>query len=59
MQRDDMLNYYKNLNCEKIILCHGSSIAKKDFKEDLELALSEVCKSTRVIIANKGIKITL
>ena len=59
MQRDDMLKYYKSINCEKIILCHGSMEAKKEFKEDLENALSDMCKSTRVAISNKGLKITL
>lgn len=59
MQREDMINYYKSMNCEKIILCHGDELAKKELKEDLEKALSDLCKSTRVIIVNKGTKISL
>ena len=59
MQHDDLVKYYKSINCEKIILCHGDELAKKELKEDLEKALSDLCKSTRVIIANRGTKISL
>lgn len=59
MQHDDLVNYYKNLNCEKIYLCHGDEQARIELKEDLERALSESCKSTRVVIVNKGMKISL
>ena len=59
MQNKDLINYYKSINCEKIVLCHGEEKAKKELKEDLENALVESCKSTRVVIANKGIKFSL
>ena len=58
-QRQELINYYKGLNCEKIYLCHGDDQARLELKEDLEKALSECCKSTRVIIVNKGTKISL
>ena len=58
-QRQELINYYKGLNCEKIYLCHGDDQARLELKEDLENALAECCKSTRVIIANKGTKISL
>ena len=58
-QRQELINYYKGLNCEKIFLCHGDNQARLELKEDLEKALSECCKSTRVIIVNKGTKISL
>ena len=58
-QRQELINYYKGLNCEKIFLCHGDNQARLELKEDLEKALSECCKSTRVIIINKGTKISL
>lgn len=54
IQREDMINYYKSINCEKIILCHGDELAEKELKEDLEKASSDMCKSTRVVIVNKG-----
>lgn len=59
MQHDNLVNYYKNLNCEKIYLCHGDEQARIELKEDLEKALADCCKSTRVIIVNKGTKISL
>ena len=58
-QRQELINYYKGLNCEKIYLCHGDDQARLELKEDLENALAECCKSTRVIIVNKGTKISL
>lgn len=58
-QRQDLINYYKTLNCEKIVLCHGDEQARLELKDDLEKELSDMCKSTRVVIANKGMKISL
>ena len=59
MQHDDLVKYYKSLNCEKIYLVHGEPKARLELKEDLEKAISDCCKSTRIIIANKGAKISL
>lgn len=59
MQHNDLVNYYKNLNCEKIYLVHGEKEARMELKEDLEAALADCCKSTRVVIVNKGTKISL
>ena len=59
MQHDDLVNYYKSINCEKIYLVHGDEQARLELKEDLEDALADCCKSTRVIIVNKGTKISL
>ena len=59
MQRNDLLNYYKGINAEKIYLVHGDQQARFEFKEDLEAAISDALKTTRVIIANKGTKIKL
>lgn len=59
MQRDDLINYYKTFNCEKIYLVHSDKNSKLEFKEDLEKALSECCKSTRVIAVNRSTKISL
>lgn len=59
MQRNDLLNYYKGINTEKIYLVHGDTIARKEFKKDLENELSDCLKSTRVVIVNKGTKIKL
>ena len=59
MQHDDLVKYYKSINCEKIYLVHGDEQARLELKEDLEDALADCCKSTRVIIVNKGTKISL
>ena len=59
MQREDLLNYYKGINTEKIYLVHGDTQARLEFKEDLEKELENCLKSTRVVIVNKGTKIKL
>ena len=59
MQRNDLINYYKSINCEKIYLVHGDEKARLELKEDLEKALEDCYKSTRVIVVNKGTKISL
>ena len=59
IQRNDLINYCKSINTEKIYLVHGDDTARLELKEDLEKALADVCKSTRVIIVNKGTKISL
>nr|DAO02427.1 MAG TPA: putative exonuclease [Caudoviricetes sp.] len=58
MQRNDLINYYKSINCEKIFLVHGDS-NKIEFKHDLEDAISDCLKSTKVVAVNKGTKISL
>ena len=59
MQHDDLVKYYKSINCEKIYLVHGDEQARIELKQDLEKALCDCCKSTRVVIVNKGTKISL
>ena len=59
MQHDDLVKYYKSINCEKIYLVHGDEQARIELKQDLEKALGDCCKSTRVVIVNKGTKISL
>lgn len=58
MQRNEMLNYYKSINCEKIYLVH-SDLNKIEFKHDLENAIADCLKSTKVIAVNSGTKISL
>lgn len=59
MQRDDLINYYKGFNCEKIYLVHSNMDSKLDFKKDLELEISKCCKSTRVVAVNRSTVITI
>ena len=58
-QNRDLINYYKSINCEKIYLVHGDNDARIQLKSDLSKAISECSKTTRVVIVNKGLKISL
>lgn len=58
MQRKDLINYYKGINCDKIYLVHSDK-SKVEFKQDLEQAISDCLKSTRVVAVNKGTKISI
>jgi len=59
MQRNDLIDYYKGIRCEKLYLIHGDLQARIELKEDLGKAISDCCSSTRVLIVNKGMKISL
>lgn len=50
-----LVDYYSSINCQKIILHHGSTSAKLGMKAALEKRLEEECKSTRVIAANSSL----
>ena len=54
MQHDDLVNYYKGIVADKIYLLHGDEKARTELKEDLQEALSKMCKSTKVSIVNKS-----
>lgn len=58
MQRRDLINYYKGINCDKIYLVHGDK-NKVEFKHDLQKAITDCLKSTKVVSVNKGTKISL
>lgn len=58
MQRADLIKYYKSINCDRIYLVHSDD-NKIEFKKDLEQAISDCLKSTRVIAVNNGTKISL
>lgn len=58
MQRKDLINYYKGINCDKVYLVHSDK-NKLEFKQDLEKAINDCLKSTRVVAVNKGTKISI
>ena len=58
MQRKDMINYYKSINCDAIYLVHGDD-NKIEFKHDLQDAITDCLKSTKVVAVNNGTKISL
>lgn len=59
MQRGDLINYYKSINCEKIYLVHGNMDEKLSFKKDLQESIHDCLKTTKVIAVNEGTKIYL
>lgn len=50
---------YTSITCTKIVLHHGSSVAKETLKRALEDEFSKQCKSTRIVIANSSLKFTI
>ena len=54
-----LMDYYSSVNCNKIVLHHGSEKAKQNLAEKLKERLEKECKSTRVICANNSLKFTL
>lgn len=59
IQRDELLNYLKNISTDKICLVHGSMDGKTQFKEDLEKELLKLNKTNKVVAVNKGTTINL
>lgn len=51
-----LLEYYKSINCQKIILHHGNNSAKEYLSKALKNEYEKQCKTTRVIIANSSLK---
>ena len=56
---DQLIDYYSNINCNKIILNHGSDSAKTVLAENLKKEFERKCKSTRVIVSNNSLKLSL
>ena len=56
---NQLVDDYTSINCQKLILHHGSSSAKEMLKKTLEKEFEKQCKSTRVVIANSSLKFTL
>ena len=54
-----LVDDYTSINCQKIILHHGSQKAKELLKGALEKEFEKQCKSTRIVIANSSLKFML
>lgn len=54
-----LIDYYSSVNCNKIVLHHGSQKAKELLSEELKKQLERKCKTTRVVIANSSLKFGL
>ena len=59
MPFNQMLQTYSDLDCNKIILHHGSNTAKENLAKVLKKELENKCKTTRVVIANSSLKFNL
>ena len=56
---NQLVENYSNINCQKLILHHGSKLAKETVKEALDKEYMRNCKTTRVIIANSSLKFSV
>lgn len=54
-----LVENYTSINCQKVILHHGSNLAKETLKKELDKEFEKKCKSTRVVIANSSLKFTI
>ena len=59
MQRNDLMDYYKTINVERIYLVHGEMDGRIELAIDLRNELSNCNKSTKVCVVNRGVKINL
>lgn len=58
-QRDTLLSYYGAVECEKIILVHGEMQGKTSFAKELQEEISKNNNTGKVVVANKGYKLSL
>lgn len=54
IQHDEMLDYYSEINCEKICLVHGEYKKKCEFGKELQEIISKKNKTNKVVVANKS-----
>lgn len=59
MQRDDMLDYYSSVHCDKIALVHGEFQSKVRFAEELQNKIRERNKTGKVVCVNSSTVIKL
>lgn len=57
--RNELIEYGSKINTEKLVLVHGSQVAKNSLKEDLKKAISLEDKSFKVIASSKDMVINL
>lgn len=59
MQYSNLLNYYSNINCDKLVLVHGEMKSKLKFADDLRQKIADKSKTTKVLVSNSSLKIRL
>ena len=56
---ETLISYYSSIECQKIILHHGDKEQKEILAATLKRELEKKCKTTRVVVANSGLKFNL
>lgn len=59
MQRNSLLKTYGAVECEKIVLVHGEMSEKIEFAKELQEEISKNDNTSKVVIADKGYKLSL
>lgn len=59
MQKDSLIKTYGATECEKIVLIHGEMDGKIAFAKELQEEISKNNNTSKVIVANKGYKLSL
>lgn len=59
MQREQLLDYYSSIKCERLYLIHGDKEAKQELAEDLREEICKKLKTTRVVLPNRSTVIHL
>ena len=57
MQREDLINYYSNINCQTVYLVHGNKNDKEVFAQDLRDEISKKNRTSKVICVDYKTKI--
>lgn len=58
-QKDQLINYYSSVDCEKVVLVHGDNSAKLALSQELESAISKNDKTSKVVCAYKNYYINI
>lgn len=59
MQHNELLDYYSNVQCEKVCLVHGNFKDKCNFGKELQDEISKKNKTSKAVIVNKSTSILL
>ena len=59
MQHQDLVDYYSSIRCDKILLVHGEEDAKLALKKDVEEAVHDKMRTTKIVAVNKGTKLNI
>lgn len=54
IQHDEMLDYYSEIICDKLVLVHGEYKSKCEFGKELQEEISKKNKTNKVVVANKS-----